>query len=106
MTSITEAQAKTNYADRIQLEKAAAVAIEHCQWEVAKRHFESAIALLPHEHHIDAARLSRQVGICKEMAKTSPAMRPIRDNPLYRADERERIAEGERQWNREWNGHE
>ena len=106
MTSITEAQAKTNYADRIQLEKAGAMAIQHCQWEIAQKHFESALALLPDEHHIDTQRLTRQIGICRAMATTSPAMRPIRDNPLYRAEERERIAEGERQWNRKWNGHE
>ena len=106
MTSITEAQAKTNYADRVQLEKAGAMAITLCQWEVAQKHFESALALLPDEHHIDTHRLSRQISICRAMATTSPAMRPVRDNPLYRAEERERIAEGERQWNREWNGHE
>ena len=106
MTSITEAQAKTNYADRVQLEKAGAMAITLCQWEVAQKHFASALALLPDEHHIDTHRLTRQIGICRAMATTSPAMRPVRDNPLYRAEERERIAEGERQWNREWNGHE
>lgn len=105
MTSITEAQAKANYADRQQLERAAALAIEHCQWPVAQRHYESAIALLPHTHHIDANRYNRQIAICAEMSKTSPAMRPVRDNPEYKRLERERIAEGERQWNREWNGH-
>lgn len=106
MTSITEAQAKANYADRQQLERAAALAIEHCQWPVAQRHYESAIALPPHTHHIDAKRYDRQIAICTEMSKTSPAMRPIRDNPLYRAEERERIAQHEREWNREWSGHE
>ena len=106
MTSIAEAQSKANYADRIQLEKAGAMAITLCQWQIAQLHFESALVLMPHEHHIDTHRLSRQIGICRAMATTSPAMRPIRDNPLYRAEERERIAKGEREWNREWNGHE
>ena len=106
MTSITEPQAKANYTDRIQHEKAGAMAITLCQWQIPKKHFEDALALVPHEHHIDTHRLTRQIGICRAMATTSPAMRPVRDNPLYRAEERERIAEGERQWNREWNGHE
>ena len=66
----------------------------------------AALALLPDEHHIDTHRLTRQIGVCRAMATTSPAMRPVRDNPLYRAEERERIADGERQWNREWSSHE
>ena len=60
MTSITEAQAKANYTDRIQLEKAGAMAITLCQWQIPKKHFEDALALVPHERHIDADRYQRQ----------------------------------------------
>lgn len=109
MIYITEAHAKSNYADRLQLEKAGVMAIQHCQWEIAKTHYENARALLvtdPHSSNINAKRYDRQIAICTEMSKTSPAMRPVRDNPLYRAEERERIAKYERDWEKEWSGHE
>lgn len=93
MTTVEKAEAKNAYADRMGLEKAARMARTLGQWELATKHYESALALLtpdPHRgEHIDAGRYRREIVICTRMAGTSKGLRPTRDNDAYKQLERE-----------------
>lgn len=101
MSEFDDVIANTTYAERLHYEKAASGAMRMCQWKIAEQLLQKALALLPadpHGNNIDAQRYRRQAAICAEMARTSPAMRPVADNPEYRAWAKAERTKQEAEW--------
>ena len=115
MTSITTLidanKAKAASTDSAALAEAAKRAQGALQWALAACLWNQAADVLQRDPHtgdetIQAQAHRRAANNCRALVGTNAPMRLLEDSPDYGAMQRERIAEGERQWNREWNGHE
>ena len=99
---INAAQARATYSEIAAFARAGETAVRLCQWEVAQRHFESALALVPADPHggelADAKRYRRLAKHAAAMLSASKSLRPIRDNADYGRLQREADAKYEREW--------
>lgn len=99
---ILAAQARATYSEIAAFTRAGDAAARLSQWEVARRHYESALALVPADPHggelADAKRLRRLAANAAAMAGAATLPRPLKDNADYGRMQREAVAEHERIW--------
>lgn len=99
---ILAAQARATYQDIAAYTRAGDGAARLSQWEVARRHYETALAMVPVDPHggelADAKRLRRLASIAAAMTCCAKMLRGVRGNPDYRRTEREAIERHEREW--------
>lgn len=99
---IHAAQARATYSEIAAFTRAGDAAARLSQWEVARRHYESALALVPADPHggelADAKRLRRLAASAAAMTGAAPMLRSLKGNADYRRTEREAIERHAREW--------